>query len=297
MTQQLQKIQFNENVKVTHDSRNVCTVYFEDVAAGWEQWILLSSDRHHDSKWCNRDLELKHLKRAKQFNALVLDGGDLFDVMQGKFDPRRSYRDLRPEYAAEDMLDRIVKDAAEFYGEYASQFLMIGRGNHDQAIVKNNGTDMISNVVHRLNSDFGGKIQAGGYGGWVRFMFKISKTQCTSKRLKYFHGSGGGGPVTRGVIQTNRQAVYLPDADIVYNGHTHDSFVLPISRERISDAGVIYKDLQYHVRSTTYKDEYQDGGDGWHVETWKPPKPLGATWLRFYYEDKAIKLDLIPDVI
>lgn len=241
-------------------------------------------------------MEIEHLEKAKTRQALILDGGDLFDVMQGKFDPRRSYNDLRDEFKADNMLDLIVTDAARFYGPYASQFVMIGRGNHDQAIIKNNGTDLISNLVHRLNADHGGKIQAGGYGGWVRFMFTMQGTRRLSKNLKYFHGSGGGGPVTRGTIQTNRQAVYLPDADIVYNGHTHDSFVLPIKRERITDLGVVTGDLQYHVRSTTYKDEYRDGAAGWHVETWKPPKPIGATWLRFYYEQNTIKIDIIPDV-
>lgn len=297
MSSKLNKIKLNRTTGVVHNSKNVVSIYFDDVYEGWEQWFLLSSDRHHDSMWCDRELEKRHLEKAKERNALIIDAGDMFDVMQGKFDPRRSYRDLRPEYKADNMLDLIVEDAASFFGPYASQFVMIGRGNHDQKVLQTNGTDMISNLVHRLNTDYGGKIQPGGYGGWVRFMFTISRTQCMSKRMKYFHGAGGGGPVTRGTIQTNRQAVYLPDADIVMNGHTHDSFIVPIARERLSEQGVVYQDVQYHVRSTTYKNEYRDGADGWHVETWKPPKPLGATWLRFYYEQKTIKIDLIPDVV
>ncbi len=91
--------------------------------------------------------------------------------------------------------------------------------------------------------------------------------------------------MTRGVIQTNRMAVYLPDADIVLTGHTHDSWVVPIARERCSPRGSLSHDEQLHVRSGTYKDEYQDGHSGWHVETMKPPKPLGAVWLRFYFQE------------
>lgn len=294
--QAINKTQIEKNVSITHNSKNVCTVYCDGVGEGWEQWVLLSSDRHHDSLWCNRDLELEHLERARERGAFVVDAGDLFDCMQGKFDPRRTYKDLRPEYKGDDYFDRVVKDAANFYAPYAGRFLMIGRGNHDQKVLQNNSTDLISNLVHRLNSDHGGHIQAGGYGGWVRFMFNIHQTQTQSVKLKYHHGAGGGGPVTRGVIQTNRQAVYLPDADIVMNGHTHDSFVVPIARERISEQGVIYQDIQYHVRSTTYKNEYQDGADGWHVETWKPPKPVGAGWLRFYYEKKHVSIEITPAV-
>jgi hypothetical protein len=296
MKAKIQKTKKHLPIRRVHNSRNVCSVYFDYVHDGWEQWVLISSDRHHDSMWCDRELELEHLEKARERNALICDFGDIFDVMQGKYDPRRSYRDLRPEYAAEDMLDLIVKDGAKFYGPYADMFLVIGRGNHDQKVLQTNGTDMVSNLVHRLNTEHNGRVQPGGYGGWVRFMFKISGTQSVSRLLKYHHGSGGGGPVTRGVIQTNRQAVYLPDADIIANGHTHDSFVVPIARERISEAGVVFQDIQHHIRSTTYKNEYRDGADGWHVETWKPPKPLGATWLRWYYHNRGIALDIIPDV-
>lgn len=289
---------------VEHVSRNVLNVKFENISIGWEQYILLSSDRHHDSKWTDRDLEIEHLEKAKERNAYIVDVGDMFDVMQGKYDPRRSYRDLRPEYTVENYLDEIIVDGAKFYQPYADRFLMIGRGNHEQAILKNNGIDLISNVVHRLNSENKTKIQAGFYGGWIRFNFTINGTHRLSKNLKYYHGAGGGGPVTRGVIQTNRQAVYLPDADIIVNGHTHDAWYVPIARERITDMGEIYQDLQHHIRTTSYKDEYRDGGDGWHVETWKPPKPIGAAWIRFYCEsikvgDKTrstIKIEPVQDL-
>lgn len=287
----------NNLTEIEHVSRNVLAVRFLYVHSGWEQYILLTSDRHHDSKWTDRDLELEHLEEAKRRNAYVIDVGDLFDVMQGKYDPRRSYRDLRPEYTVENYLDEIVEDAAKFYEPYADRFLLIGRGNHEQAVLKNNGVDLISNVVHRLNAAARTKIQAGYYGGWVRFLFSIGGTQKESKNLKYFHGAGGGGPVTRGVIQTNRQAVYLPDADIVVNGHTHDAWHVPIQRERLSEAGVVYQDVQDHIRTASYKDEYRDGGDGWHVETWKPPKPIGACWLRFYHECKNRRARVKVEVI
>lgn len=285
------------NVEFSYPSSNVMGVKFGHVTPGWEQWILLSSDRHHDSKSADRDLEITHLEMAKERNAFVVDVGDIFDAMQGKFDPRRSYGDLRPEYKIDNYLDEIVVDAAKFYAPYVDRFLVIGRGNHESAILKNNSVDLISNLVHRLNSDHSGKIQAGGYGGWVNFSFCIHDTQRVTKRLKYFHGAGGGGPVTRGVIQTNRQAVYLPDADIIVNGHTHDSWYMPIQRERISDMGTVYQDIQHHVRTTSYKDEYKNGAGGWHVETWKPPKPIGAAWLRFFAthgQHSHIEIEVIP---
>lgn len=283
-------------VSVAHPSANVCTVWFDNVSKEWEQWILLTSDRHHDSKWCDRELEQRHLEEVVKRNGYIVDVGDFFDMMQGRYDPRRTYRDLRPEYARETYLDEIVADAAKFFRPYASRFLVIARGNHDQTVLKNSGTDVISNLVHSLNRDHGGNIQTGGYGGWVVFKCTVNKTTRVAVRLKYFHGAGGGGPVTRGVIQTNRQAVFLPDADIVVNGHTHDSWHVPIARERISALDVIGRDIQHHIRTATYKDEYREGADGWHVETGKPPKPIGAVWLRLFYARNSVEFEFVQDV-
>lgn len=50
------------------------------------------------------------------------------------------------------------------------------------------------------------------------------------------------------------------------------------------------------IRTSTYKNDYRDGSSGWHVETGKPPKPIGAVWLRLYYVRNGIGLDFVQDV-
>jgi hypothetical protein len=265
----------------TTSKGSVIKVQFDDVASGWEQWVMLTSDRHHDNPRCRRDLELDHLEKAKERNAIIIDAGDMFCAMQGKYDPRRSMDDVRPEDVGADYLDRIVIHAAEFYGPYAEHFLVIGQGNHETAVLNHNGTSLTSNLVHRLNSDYGGSIHIGKYGGWVRFAFRINKTKHYSSRLRYHHGYGGGAPVTRGAIQTNRQAVYQPDANIILNGHDHNGWIIPIARARLSDGDIPYKDILYFLRTPGYKDEYGDGSEGFRVEKGGDPKPQGCIWLRF----------------
>ena len=256
---------------------------------------MLSSDRHHDNPHCKRKLERRHLDEAAERGAIILDFGDMFCAMQGKYDPRSSMDDIRSEDVGEDYLDRIVTHAARDYGPYAGNFLVIGQGNHEANIRKRHGTDLISNIVHRLNADHGGKCRVGGYGGWVRFMLTINKTKRQSFNLKYHHGAGGGGPVTRGVIQTNRQAVYLPDADIVVNGHTHDGWYLPRARERLTAQGKVSRDLVHFVRTPGYKEEYADGAKGFHVEKWRDPRPVGCFWLRLFYGgDSRVDIEIIP---
>lgn len=277
-------------------SKNVTSLYF-DVAAGWEQWILLMSDNHHDSPHCNRDLELQHLQQAQRTGALIFLLGDLFDAMQGRYDPRRAYSDLREEYRCENYFDALINDFADFYAPYAPQMVLMARGNHESAALKNNNTDLIDRLVRELNQRTGARIQPGGYGGWVRFMFTHSGgIPNGSLKMKYFHGAGGEAPVTRGVIQTNRQAVYLPDADIVVNGHNHNSYYVPITRERISNKGVLFMDTQHHIRIPGYKQDYRDGSGGWEVERGGVPKPIGCAWVHLWEDSKNIRLQVIPDV-
>ena len=275
---------------------NVLSVYFT-FQEGWEQWFMLSSDRHHDSKYCDRELEKTQLDKAVKRDAFIIDAGDILDAMQGRYDPRRRYDDLRPEYKGDNYYDAIVKDAAKFYKPYAKNWLLMGRGNHEEATLKNVNTDILSRLIENLNNEDGANITEGGFGGWVRFMFARTKYQ-SSIKLKYHHGyATTDAPVTRGVIQTNRQAVYLPDADIVFNGHNHNEYVLSIKRERLSNKGKTYFDLVHFARTPGYKNDYQDGTRSWMVQKGQPPKPLGCIWMRLFYESAMIKVELTADII
>lgn len=257
----------------------VVYVTYKDVL---KQDFLLTADRHWDNPHSDHDLQLKHLAQARKRKARVIDFGDFFCAMQGKYDPRANKSILRPEHRVDDYFDSLVDTATDFFSPYADLFIRIARGNHETAVTKRHETDLIKRIVKSLNREAGTKIQDGGYAGWVQFNFK---DETTGKRdqvnLWYTHGYGGGGPVTKGTIQTNRRAVYLPDAQIVVTGHIHEDWNLTVTRHRINSAGVTYKEAQIHVQVPSYKDEWGDGEGGFVIEGGQPPKPIGAKWLTF----------------
>jgi len=283
--------------EIKQESRNVITLRFDEIAAGWEYWVLLMSDNHHDSPYCRRKLERRHLEMARDRGGLVMIFGDVFDVMQGKFDPRRSLDDVRPEDKVSNYLDSIVDHASQDYGEFADNIALISKGNHESTVLDKTNTCLISRLVDKLNhaTTNGHHVYTGGYGGWVKFMFTSNGTRRNSYSMKYHHGSGGGAPVTRGVIHTNRQSVFLPDADIVVNGHNHQAYVLPIARERLTRHNKVITDLCWHIRTPGYKNEWGDGSGGYAVEKNQGPTPTGAVWLKFYYDD-IVKVKPIPEI-
>jgi hypothetical protein len=158
-------------------------------------------------------------------------------------------------------------------------------------MTKAHETDLTDRLASRLRHR-GGIAEASGYGGWVIFRFKDpnqsgAKATKDTVTLYHYHGTGGGGPVTRGTIQTNRLAVLTPDANIILSGHTHDEWQLPIPRQRISINGVIFHDEQLHIRPPGYKDAWGNGEGGFEVERMLGVKNIGAAWLKFYRDWKS----------
>jgi len=250
-----------------------------------EQWVLLQSDVHWDNPHCNWDLLHKHWSLAKERNAPILDNGDFFCAMQGKWDKRANKDDLRPEHRTATYLDALVATAADALHPFRDLLTLRGVGNHETGVIKRHETHLTERLVERLRMKHS-PAALGGYSGFVVFSVRIKQTRVFPIKLYYHHGYGGGGPVTRGVIQTNRQAVYLADADMVWTGHTHDSWQMPIARVRLNqDTTRIEHTRQVHFRTAGYKEEYVDGWGGWHVERGGPPKPIGAAWLRFFLAD------------
>lgn len=259
---------------------------------GWEQWVLLSSDRHFDNPHSNIKMQLRHLDLAKERNAFVIDCGDLFCAMQGKYDPRSRKSDIKDENNQPDYLDSLVDSGENLFKDYAELFAIIGTGNHESGILKRLETDLTKRLVKRLNA-LGSPVLQGGYRGWIRLIFNavgVGKQHTQTFNVYYTHGSNSNAPVTKGILRTARRGIVYPDAHILLSGHIHESWAFPIYRARISNSGTEYTDKQLHIQLPTYKEEFQGVNGGYHHENERPPKPIGAWWLRFFYERQTEKI-------
>lgn len=112
---------------------SVITVTLDSGDEPLKKIVYLLSDVHFDSVACDRGAVKRHLDKALNENALIIIGGDWFDAMQGKFDPRRNMDELRPEYRCEKYYDVVVEDSAEFLKPYAKNIIAVTQGNHELA--------------------------------------------------------------------------------------------------------------------------------------------------------------------
>ncbi len=253
-------------------------IEMNETDANWSQDFLLRSDAHHDNAHSDHRMELAHLVEAESRGAGILDIGDLACAMQGKYDRRSDLSQCRPEHQQGRYLDSLVETAAEFYEPFADRWLFMSPGNHEQSILKYHETDLVERLAERLRIA-GSRVVCGTYAGFIRFQLNTRDNRSLSRVMYYTHGHGGGGMMTHGVLNTRRRQSFLPDADIIWNGHTHDSWVVRLSKTTLTSKGTIRLDDVHHVSTPGYKDEFSPM-TGWHIERGAPPKPLGAAWLR-----------------
>lgn len=263
----------------------------------WEQWVLLSSDRHLDNPKSDHKLQIKHLEEVKERDAFVIDAGDMLDAMGAKFDRRSSKEGVRPEHQRDNYFDAIVDSAVEFFSPYARHLAIFGEGNHETAVTKHHEISLTDRFVALINAR-GGRVHKAGYGGFAVFTFRPMRNGqlrdgITRITLRFEHGAGGDAAVTKGMIAAQRRAVIYRDADIVFAGHIHQHWVSPFIQVGVNRDFSVYQVKQLHIQLPCYKNEFEDGYGGYHIEKGRGPRPLGAVWLRFYWcrQEQRVKFE------
>jgi predicted phosphodiesterase len=254
-----------------------------EVNSSEEITLFNTSDWHIDNPKCNRELLFKHLNSAVKKNALITITGDLFCLMQGKYDPRRSKSDIRPEHNQSNYLDLVINDTAEILRPYAKNIILISKGNHETSVSNRMETDVIERLVERLNTLENTNIQVGEYTGYYTLCFQY-KSGGTKKSLHigYSHGNWGG-VITKGTLGVVRYAAIMPDCDVMFSGHTHDGWIIPQARLiRDSNKKTVEVKKQWHIKTGTYKEEFAEG-KGWAVERIAMPKYLGSCFTNVIY--------------
>ena len=255
-------------------------VYLESQEAGSEWGLFVITDVHLDSPYCRQGLLRRHLETAVEKDYAIVSLGDFYDAMQGRHDSRGVKGHVLPELDGPDYLDRLTTYGAEFLQPYARNVLALYDGNHETAILKHNEVSLSRNTALKIRAETGARVLSPGYAGFLVFRLK----QYTAQRsfiVYIHHGSGGGGPVTKGAIRHQRTQAMIERAHVTLTGHIHEQQVTTHMVHGINQAGTEYVRPVDHVTVPGYKDEYVLGRDGWHVERGRPPKPVGGALVRF----------------
>ena len=272
----LKQNEIMNNFSLTKVSRNIHVLETNLISSKY----ATLSDIHWDNPKCDRKKLKAHLDYCKKHAIPIHINGDFFCMMQGKYDPRRSKKDILPEHNKSNYIDAVIEDAVNWWSPYADLLTVIGYGNHETSIIKNLETDPLQRFVDLLNYTCKSNVFTGGYGGWIVYKIKYKETKF-SKNICYFHGSGGGGVVTRGEINLTRALEIYDGMDVFLLGHIHENKSTNIVKDCLSyNPGkkiheVTHKNIHLAVTGT-YKEEYEEGFGGWHKERNAPPKMIGG---------------------
>jgi hypothetical protein len=215
--------------------------------------------------------------------------------MQGHDDPRRYPEELKAEYKVSHYFDAIVLDASRYIQQFKNVPVWIfGLGNHETGVMKKISTNLCDRLAYDLRLH-GHKAEAAGYWGYLRVTFKYKKgTDAPSRMLYWHHGTSSNAIVTKGTIQTNRQGVYLHDADVVLNGHNHHAYCLPIQAEKVNQNTLEpYTKTVWYLRTPGYKMSAPDCQQvyGFGAEKHRAPTPRGCMFLDMTYK-KGVGVDI-----
>lgn len=262
-------------MKLTRYDKNVHQLDVD----GTEMRLAVMGDLHWDSPYCDREKLRRDLDYCLDNSIPILGIGDWFDLMASKKDFRGTKKTIRPEFKDDRYFDLIVEGAVEWFSPYAHLIQVLGLGNHETAITKHQESCIMTRFVDLMNYKNHTKIHVGCYGGWFLVRMKMG-TRVMNTKIKYFHGSGGASPMSQGSLQLSRSLMQYESADCYVVGHTHYDSSRTIVREEIKTspkhgAFINYKEIHQMICGT-YKEEFDGGKGGWHVERGAGAKPTGA---------------------
>lgn len=194
------------------------------IVAGKTFKLALFSDLHLDSPDCDIETLKKHLDFCKKEGRYILMGGDEFDAIIHT--DKKRYTPSRGNDNRDDQINKKLEMAIGLLQPYADNILFIGRGNHEESILKYSGVDMIDLLIKELNHwKHNGEIVKGNYQNFIRFNF-VNKANKSVLHYDIYqnHGQGQAASVTKGMIDFNRIANGTL-ADLIFIGHKHQSII------------------------------------------------------------------------
>lgn len=182
----------------------------------------LFSDIHFDSPDCDKETLTKHFDYCLKDNRYILIGGDLFDAILLK-DMKRAVNHLLT--AKDNQINVKLEETAHFLDKYKDNIIFIGRGNHEESVLKYNGLDLLQMLTTLLNAGKKTPIQYGNYANFLRFSFtNKQKKSIAHYDIFQHHGAGGSAPITKGMLDFSRISKGT-NTDLVWIGHKHNAII------------------------------------------------------------------------
>ena len=246
---------------------------------GEKFWLVPFSDLHYGSSACEKHRFIDMLKRhGKAKNTLLIGNGDMLDCIVASDHKRFRPETIDPELmmvagnVQSDWIDQEVNWFCEQVNTYVNpdNLLGLGRGNHEETILKYHSTDPAKRICKRLNT------YNLGYSWFYHLNFKRPGTGYQRLVLYGHHGWGGGTRTEGGGMTRYCRHAERIHADICLYSHSHDCWVKPIV-EVDSSSGRVAEVLKLVVETGAFLKTFSDSDVPTYSEqAGYPPRNLGC---------------------
>lgn len=263
------------------DTPRVASISMRRTRARQAARLVLTSDWHIDSPWCDLDACGRVLALAERLDAAVVVVGDLFDAMARPSDRRYAQSLLTGDTAGvEDYHGALVDRAVRVLGPHARRIALLTAGNHEVAALRRDGCDLLQRTAEALRAATGHAPVVMGYSGWLLLRLVRPGTAATRVVPVWLHHGSSGGGQSVGILEQQRMRQYVPDAAIIACGHTHDLQCVAVQRMRLHEGRgrwTVDEDLQWLVRCGGMQRDRTRGPAFSHADLRAiTPKPRGC---------------------
>ena len=190
--------------------------------AGVQTKLGMFGDVHFDSADCDKVSLKRDMDYCLQDNRYILVDGDWFDAILLKDKKRAVPSNVEH---VDNQLNVKLEESAHFLYPYKDNILFMGRGNHEETVLKYNGIDLLQMLCALLNAGSKHKIQHGNYANFLRFSFLDNRKKSVAHYdIFAHHGAGGSAPATKGMLDFGALAKGI-NADLIWIGHKHNSLI------------------------------------------------------------------------
>ena len=248
--------------------------------------IKLIPDLHLGAEATNKAHIIQDLEEAKELNARIFIGGDVFDGIMTKdfkrYEPEVIDKKIR---GRNDLLNATLDLGTEFLKPYAHLIDGIGEGNHETAVRRHHNISLIPLLMERLQTPEH-KIHFLGYKAIIQIIdLPVNQpTNSRTTRILFFHGSGGSAPVTRGAIDLYRIMSEVDGCDVVWVGHKHTRIAEPMLKYKQKDNGDI---MPYECRGVITGAYLNSIEDSYGIEKGYRPEPHGGAIFKYKHHGRC----------
>lgn len=244
--------------------------------------LIPIGDIHYLSANCDRPLLKRVITEIKEDpNARWLGMGDYGEFITPK-DPRWSAggidRELIDVGQVDEIGDLMIEHLAELFRPIIGKCWGMGRGNHELAYERHNGTNILKRLLRALDRD---ELDTG-WACLTRVGFEDDHQHRNGWTIYHAHGWQSGRTKGAKVNQAEKMVGHC-DADIYLHGHSHDRWVLPIARLRADQRHEkLIADDKFAGHTGCFLRTYQVDAEGYGEVAEYPPTSLGPIRLKFY---------------